>query len=95
MRGSKKQLAGTTGQCKSLHPAIAEGALLYVAEHDCKWRGLPNLFGNCHTIYTRMNRWSRSGALDKIFEKLQMELIIGPKHCEASYTMRDDKLHAV
>ena len=33
-------------------------ALLYVAEHGCKWRGLPEHFGNWHTIYTRMNRWS-------------------------------------
>ncbi len=32
-------------------------ALLYVAEHGCKWRGLPRRFGNWHTIYTRMNRW--------------------------------------
>ena len=23
----------------------------------CKWRGLPQRFGNWHTIYTRMNRW--------------------------------------
>ena len=36
-------------------------AALYVAEHGCKWRGLPRRFGNWHTIYTRMNRWSKSG----------------------------------
>jgi transposase len=51
-------------------------ALLYVAEHGCKWRGLPKRFGNWHTIYTRMSRWSKSGVLDKVFEKLQMEQII-------------------
>ena len=51
-------------------------ALLYVAEHGCKWRGLPKRFGNWHTIYTRMNRWSKSGALDRIFEKLQLERIV-------------------
>jgi len=51
-------------------------ALLYVAEHGCKWRGLPRRFGNWHTIYTRMNRWSKSGALDWIFEKLQLEQIV-------------------
>ncbi|MBK8274695.1 MAG: transposase [Nitrospira sp.] len=33
-------------------------AILYVAEHSCKWRGLPKPFGNWHTIYTRMNRWA-------------------------------------
>ena len=51
-------------------------ALLYVAEHGCKWRGLPKRFGNWHTIYTRMSRWSKSGVLDKVFGKLQMEQII-------------------
>jgi transposase len=51
-------------------------ALLYVAEHGCKWRGLPKRFGKWHTIYTRMNRWSKSGVLDRIFEKLQLEQIV-------------------
>ena len=51
-------------------------ALLYVAEHGCKWRGLPKRFGNWHTIYTRMNRWSKSGALDRAFEELQLEQIV-------------------
>jgi transposase len=51
-------------------------ALLYVAEHGCKWRGLPPRFGNWHTIYTRMNRWSKSGVLDRVFEKLQREQMV-------------------
>ncbi len=51
-------------------------AVLYVAEHGCKWRGLPRRFGNWHTIYTRMNRWSKNGAMDRVFEKLQLEQIV-------------------
>src|SRR2546421_4164732 len=51
-------------------------AILYVAEHGCKWRGLPKRFGNWHTIYTRMNRWSKSGVLDRIFEQLQHAQIV-------------------
>jgi transposase len=51
-------------------------AILYVAEQGCKWRGLPERFGNWHTIYVRMNRWAKSGALDKVFEKLQLEQIV-------------------
>ena len=39
-------------------------AILYVAEHGCKWRGLPKRFGNWHTIYTRMSRWSKNGVVD-------------------------------
>src|ERR1700690_971483 len=46
-------------------------AILYVAEQGCKWRGLPKRFGNWHTIYTRMNRWSKRGVLDRLFQRLQ------------------------
>jgi len=51
-------------------------ALLYVAEQGCKWRGLPRRFGPWHTIYVRMNRWSKSGVLDQVFELLQREQIV-------------------
>jgi transposase len=51
-------------------------AILYVAEQGCKWRGLPKHFGNWHTIYTRMNRWSKSGVLDSVFEQLQREQVV-------------------
>ena len=51
-------------------------ALLYVVENGCKWRGLPKEFGNWHTIYTRMNRWSKAGVLDRIFARLQEEQIL-------------------
>jgi transposase len=51
-------------------------ALLFVAEQGCKWRGLPKRFGPWHTIYTRMNRWSKSGVLDQVFELLQCEQIV-------------------
>ena len=51
-------------------------ALLYIAEQGCKWRGMPKRFGPWHTIYTRMNRWSKSGVLDQVFEQLQREQIV-------------------
>jgi transposase len=51
-------------------------AILFVAEHGCKWRGLPKRFGNWHTIYTRMNRWSKSGVLDTVFAQLQREQLV-------------------
>ena len=51
-------------------------ALLYIAEHGGKWRGMPKRFGPWHTIYTRMNRWSKSGVLDQVFEQLQREQIV-------------------
>ena len=51
-------------------------ALLYVVEHGCKWRGLPGHLGNWHTVYTRMNRWSKAGVLDRVFARLQQEQIL-------------------
>jgi transposase len=51
-------------------------AVLYVAENGCKWRRLPERFGNWHTIYTRMNRWSKSGVWDRVFARLQQEGVI-------------------
>ena len=60
----------------TLHNLQLLNALLYVAEHGCKWRGLPKRFGNWHTIYTRMNRWSKNGVLDQVFEQLQREQIV-------------------
>ena len=33
-------------------------------------------FGNWHTIYTRMNRWAKSGVLDRVFEELQQAQVV-------------------
>jgi transposase len=51
-------------------------AILYIAEHGGKWRGLPARFGRWHTVYTRMSRWTKAGVLDKVFARLQQEQII-------------------
>lgn len=51
-------------------------AILYVAENGCKWRELPQTYGNWHAICIRMNRWSKNGVLDRVFAALQVEGII-------------------
>lgn len=51
-------------------------AVLYVMENGCKWRRLPERFGNWHTIYTRMSRWSKSGVWDRLFARLQEEGVL-------------------
>ncbi len=51
-------------------------AVLYVAENGCKWRGLPERFGNWHTIYTRLRRWAEAGVLDRLFQALQEHRLI-------------------
>jgi len=68
-------------------------AILYVAEQGCKWRGLPKRFGNWHTIYTRMNRWSKSGVLDAVFEALQREQFVRIKLEAVSLDSTSVKVH--
>ena len=51
-------------------------AILYVTENGCKWRALPENYGNWHTVYVRMNRWSKNGVLSRVFAALQTEGII-------------------
>jgi len=51
-------------------------AILFIVENGAKWRSLPKEFGNLHTVYTRMNRWAKSGVLDKLFVALQNAQII-------------------
>ena len=59
-----------------IHNRNVLNAILYVAEHGCRWRGLPKRYGPWHTIYTRMNRWAKNGVLDRVFEALQRENVI-------------------
>jgi transposase len=68
-------------------------AILYVAEQGCKWRGLPKRFGNWHTIYTRMNRWSKNGVLDLVFERLQQEQLVRIKIEAVSLDSTSVKVH--
>ena len=66
-------------------------AILYVAEHGCKWRGLPKRFGRWHTIYTRMNRWAKAGVLDRVFAALQEEQIIRTRSRRSPSTARSSR----
>ena len=68
-------------------------AVLYVLENGCKWRRLPKEFGNWHSIYTRMNRWSKSGALNRIYDHLQREQLISIKIEAVSLDSTSVKVH--
>lgn len=78
MRSSKNICRSNAGTSESI---ICNFSMqyLYVAENGCKWRALPKEYGSWHTIYVRMNRWSKNGVLDKIFTALQEEGIIDIK----------------
>src|SRR5690606_37850119 len=65
-------------------------AILYVATSGCQWRALPHKYGKWNTVYTRMMRWSKTGVLDRIFERLQREKIIRV-YIEVASAERDKK----
>lgn len=46
-------------------------ASLYVAANGCERSAPPAHSGAWHTVYMRMQHWSRAGALDQGFERLQ------------------------
>lgn len=68
-------------------------AVLYVMENGCKWRRLPERFGNWHTIYTRMNRWSKSEVWDRLFAKLQQEGVLAVELKVVSLDSTSVKVH--
>lgn len=68
-------------------------AILYVTEHGCKWRGLPKRFGNWHTIYTRMNRWTKAGVLDRMLDELQRAQVVRIKIEAVSLDSASIKVH--
>ena len=68
-------------------------AILFVAENGCKWRALPKRFGNWHTIYTRMNRWTKAGVLDRMFEELQKAQVVRIKIEAVSLDSTSIKVH--
>ena len=65
--------AGAARQRQHVEPAGAERDSSR-GRARLQWRGLPARFGNWHTIYTRMNRWSKNGVLDRVFEQLQRQV---------------------
>lgn len=54
-------------------------AILYVAEHGCKWRGLPKCSRNWHSIYTRMNRWTKADVSNRMFAELRKNRLCASK----------------
>jgi transposase len=68
-------------------------AVLYVAEHGCKWRGLPKKFGRWHSIYMRANRWAKQGVLDQVFLALQENDVINIQVDHVSLDSTAVKVH--
>ena len=68
-------------------------AILYVAESGCKWRQLPEKFGNWHTVYVRMRRWADNGVWPRVLEVLQSQLNISLDITALSLDSTNVKVH--
>ena len=51
-------------------------AILYMAENGCKWRALPDKYGNWNSVYRRFERWAENGVMQRVFAALQAEGIL-------------------
>ncbi|GHU10541.1 hypothetical protein FACS1894151_09980 [Spirochaetia bacterium] len=56
---------------------ILLNALIYRCENGCKWRALPESFGNWHSICVRFDRWSENGVLERVYKALAAEGLTG------------------
>ena len=68
-------------------------AVLYIAENGCKRRALPREFGNWHTIYTRLKRWTEKGVLERLFIDLQKEKLIKSSLTSLGLNSTSIKIH--
>jgi transposase len=45
-------------------------AVLWIGENGCKWRSLPEEFGNWNSVFQRFKRWANKGVWQIIFNTL-------------------------
>lgn len=58
------------GKKGQISPSLLIGALLFITQNRCPWSKLPESYGDWRVIYTKADRWARSGLLGNIFKNL-------------------------
>ena len=48
-------------------------AVLWRVRTGSPWRDLPAAFGKWNSVFTRLRRWARAGAFERVFEQLPDE----------------------
>jgi len=62
-----------TGRPAEDHRRIMNG-MLWVLRTGAPWRDLPERYGKWTTIYSRFQRWRKSGTWERVFAQLQTAL---------------------
>jgi len=60
------------------HRQLLNG-MLWVLRTGAPWRDLPDRYGKWTTIYSRFQRWRKSGVWDRMFAQLQTALDVESK----------------
>ena len=68
-------------------------AFVSVVAHGGNWRGLPQGFGNWHTIKTPINRWSKAGVRNRNVATRQQTHILRLRIAAVSCDSIDSKVH--
>ena len=55
------------------HRLIVEG-IFWRFRTGAPWRDLPDAFGPWGTVYTRFNRWSKSGVWESVFTAIRTDI---------------------
>lgn len=55
------------------HRQVLNG-IFWILNSGAQWRELPERYGNWNSVYQRFSRWSRSGLIARILERLQLKL---------------------
>lgn len=74
---------------------LALEGVLYILREGCRWRALPDFFGNWMTVFMRYKRWIERGVLWKVLMRLQkahvlevkvafMDITMVRAHCDAA-----------
>lgn len=55
------------------HRMILNG-MLWILYSGAQWRELPERYGSWQTVYSRFRRWQRDGTLERILQRLHLQL---------------------
>lgn len=55
------------------HRTTLDG-VLWILHTGAQWRELPERYGKWKSVYDRFNRWARDGTIDRVLERLHLEL---------------------
>jgi transposase len=47
-------------------------AVIWIARTSAPWRDLPERFGEWNSVFQRFNRWSKSGAWQRLFQAVKL-----------------------